>query len=369
MTVEPAVPPEVLARIRAPFLEGAAEPVDPPVLLPLSLLLDLTGEALRARLFVVAGEGGAELALRPDFTAPIARAHVESGRAEGRYVYEGRAFRVPPPGSDRPSEFLQLGLERLGAAAGPAADAETAGLAWRAARAGGRDDLSLLVGDLSVADALLAALETPPLAAGRIRRALSDPDALGRALDHRPSPQGPAGGLAGLIAGRPEGEGAAIVEEVWALAGVQPVGGRTALEIARRLGGKAALDEPLSEPSRHILRRAFALQGAPDAVLDQLAALAREHGLALDPALDAASGRLGALAAAGVDGPIVFAPGFGRPFSYYDGMLFEVRSAALGPDRPVAAGGRYDRLPPALGGPATPAVGCMVRPARAWSER
>jgi ATP phosphoribosyltransferase regulatory subunit len=71
------------------------------------------------------------------------------------------------------------------------------------------------------------------------------------------------------------------------------------------------------------------------------------------------------------------ATGFGRAFGYYDGFLFEVRSAALGPDQPVAAGGRYDSLltrlaaqsgglraaKAGLGG----AVGCMVRPWRAWA--
>jgi ATP phosphoribosyltransferase regulatory subunit len=59
---------------------------------------------------------------------------------------------------------------------------------------------------------------------------------------------------------------------------------------------------------------------------------------------------------------------FGRAFGYYDGYLFEVRSAALGDERPVAAGGRYDGLPSKLGVTAnTGAVGCMVRPARAYA--
>ena len=52
----------------------------------------------------------------------------------------------------------------------------------------------------------------------------------------------------------------------------------------------------------------------------------------------------------------------------YDGLTFEVRSQVLGPDRPVAVGGRYDGLLARLGGPAGgKAVGCMVRPARAFS--
>jgi ATP phosphoribosyltransferase regulatory subunit len=63
---------------------------------------------------------------------------------------------------------------------------------------------------------------------------------------------------------------------------------------------------------------------------------------------------------------------FGRAFGYYDGFLFEVRSAALDEERPVAAGGRYDGLPARLGAETrnsikTGAVGCMVRPARAYA--
>ena len=65
---------------------------------------------------------------------------------------------------------------------------------------------------------------------------------------------------------------------------------------------------------------------------------------------------------------LTLAAAFGRAFGYYDGALFEVRSAALGDERPVAAGGRYDGLPARLGA-ATKlgAVGCMVRPARAFA--
>ena len=59
---------------------------------------------------------------------------------------------------------------------------------------------------------------------------------------------------------------------------------------------------------------------------------------------------------------------FGRALGYYDGMLFEIRSAALGSDAPVAAGGRYDGLPARLGGDLSRgAVGCVVRPGRAWT--
>ena len=65
---------------------------------------------------------------------------------------------------------------------------------------------------------------------------------------------------------------------------------------------------------------------------------------------------------------IRFASALGHAFDYYDGLSFEVRSEALDPERAVAVGGRYDGLPARLGGAAgARAVGCMVRPWRAWA--
>ena len=81
MQLEPTVPPKVLAAIRAPFTGLGATAIDAPVIQPLNQLLDLAGEAMRARLFIVQGEGGAEACLRPDFTIPVARAHGASGAA------------------------------------------------------------------------------------------------------------------------------------------------------------------------------------------------------------------------------------------------------------------------------------------------
>src|SRR5579875_1569049 len=111
-----SIPAEALAAIRAPFEAFGGEWADVPVLQPLNLLLDLAGEAMRARLIVVQGEGGEEACLRPDFTIPIARAHIERRAAAGRYLYEGLAFRAAGHASGAPAEFLQIGAEVYGTA-------------------------------------------------------------------------------------------------------------------------------------------------------------------------------------------------------------------------------------------------------------
>jgi ATP phosphoribosyltransferase regulatory subunit len=60
------------------------------------------------------------------------------------------------------------------------------------------------------------------------------------------------------------------------------------------------------------------------------------------------------------------ATALGHAFDYYDGLTFEVRSEAL--ERAIAVGGRYDSLLARLGGSSdAQAVGCMVRPWRAFS--
>jgi hypothetical protein len=79
MIVEAVPPAEVLAAIRAPLEAGGGTRVNPPVLQPLGLLLDLLGEAMRARLFTVGGEGVEDACLRPDFTVAVAREHLALG--------------------------------------------------------------------------------------------------------------------------------------------------------------------------------------------------------------------------------------------------------------------------------------------------
>lgn len=371
MRVEPSVPEDVLAAIRAPLQAAGAERTDAPLLQPLNLLLDLAGEAMRARLFVVQAEGGAEACLRPDFTVAIARRHIESGRAEGRYFYEGPAFRASA-GADRPEEFVQIGLELFASAesAAEAADTEIAALAWRAAAAGGRDDLTLWLGDVGLFAAFIESLSLPDVLAARLKRVAGRPRLLQAELARVGQPaQADAGTLAGLLAGLSEREAGALLEEVWALAGVQPVGGRGPAEIAARLVRKAeaAAAPALTDGQAGAVRAFMDIADAPG---DALAAV-RElggKGKALSAALAAWGGRLEALGAMVEAGRMRFSPALGHAFDYYDGITFEVRSAALGAELPVAVGGRYDGLLARLGASRPGrAVGCMVRPWRAFA--
>jgi ATP phosphoribosyltransferase regulatory subunit len=376
MRIEPVVPADVLAAVRAPFTELGATAIDPPVIQPLNLILDLSGEAMRERLILVQADSGSEGALRPDFTIPAARLHIESGRAGGRYFYEGKAFRAAPRGREAYEEFLQVGLEAFETRAAPEGDAEIAGLAWRAAAAGGRGDLTLCLGDVGLFAAFVDTLKLAEPLAARIKRAFASPRRLHALIDGAAETVPPAASngdaLAHLIAGLPEAEAAAVLEDLWALAGIEPAGGRSAAEIVHRLAERAAVaNAPRLAPEQAaLIGRFLAISDAPAAALEAVARLAGPGGRKLEAALKGWARRLAALADEGAPADATrLSTAFGRDFGYYDGVLFEVRSAALGEHRPVAAGGRYDSLFGRLGASfACGAVGCMVRPGRAWRE-
>jgi ATP phosphoribosyltransferase regulatory subunit len=376
MRLEGTVPAGVLDAIRAPFLAAGGEPLEAPIVQPLSLFLDLAGEAMRERLFIVQSPNGEEACLRPDFTILAAKAHIAAGAARRRYVYEGHAFRVAPPGAGRSEEFLQIGLEAFDDTHAVEADAAMAALAWKAAAAGGRSDLTLLLGDVALFGAFVDSAGLPDVLAARLKRTFASPRRLRAELDGARCEVGhaPRGDerLAALLATLPETEAAAVLTEIWGLAGIEPVGGRSPAEIAHRLAERAALaDAPrLTVAQADRIASFLTIADTPPAALAAAARLAGACGPALGAALDAWEQRLEAMIALGVPAERMrLSTAFGRALGYYDGVLFEVRSQSLGPDAPVAAGGRYDSLPAKLGGaPDTRAVGCVVRPGRAWTE-
>ena len=370
---EPTLSPAALDAIRAPFLAVGAERVDTPIVQPLSLLLDLAGEALRARLFVVQAEGGDEACLRPDFTVPVARLHLDRGAPSGRYLYEGHVFRASP-GDDRPEEMLQIGLERYdpGETAPTSADIEIVALAWAAAKAGGRQDLSLWLGDVALFAAFIATLDLSPTLSARLARAAGRPRLLLTELaraGQRPVAAG-EGDLARFLSALPPDRAGKVLEEVWSLAGIEPVGGRGPHEIAQRLirKGAAAQAPALTPAQAQAIQDFLSIESPPAEAMAAIGKLAGPKAGALNAVLDQWRDRLETLSDGGISA-FRFATALGHAFDYYDGLFFEVRSAALGADQPVAVGGRYDGLPARMGaGAGARAIGCMVRPGRAAAE-
>src|SRR5690606_41090712 len=106
-----------------------------------------------------------------------------------------------------------------------------------------------------------------PVLARRLRRAAARPRLLAAELARAGAePEAPgSGALAARLAGLSENDAAALLEEVWALAGIEPVGGRGPAEIAQRLVRKAeAANAPALTPAQADAIRSFlAIDDAP----------------------------------------------------------------------------------------------------------
>ena len=81
--------------------------------------------------------------------------------------------------------------------------------------------------------------------------------------------------------------------------------------------------------------------------------------------------RLDLIEAQGLDlGGAEFSAEFGRDLAYYTGFVFEIVAPEVGPQSPVAGGGRYDALLRAVGAPSDiAAVGAAIHTERLLAVR
>jgi ATP phosphoribosyltransferase regulatory subunit len=347
------------------LLEAGFSRIEPPVLQPASVFLDMSGEEIRGRLYLTSDADGAELCLRPDYTIPVCLAYLASPQAgrEAQYAYLGPVFRARAGES---GQWLQSGLESYGRRDAEAADAEIFAVAMEAAAAAGADALSVRLGDAHLFEQALRALDLPDVWLRRLRRGL----ARGRSLDSILDDGGDGhGGQSGVLAAleRADHAGArALVEDLLAIAGIARVGGRTAGEIADRFLDQAAARAGASKEKRAILERFLGVAGDPDAASRQLRKLAAETRLDIGAALDSLDQRIGFLAARGMKVEnYTFSAAFVRDLDYYTGFVFEAVESGYAGARPAVGGGRYDGLARRLGAPADiPAVGAAI-----WIDR
>ncbi len=327
-----------VARLTQLFRNAGAVSVDPGVLLPADVMLDLYGEDIRARAYVTHDPVLGERMIRPDFTVPVVQMHMEHGAEPARYTYAGPVWRKQVPGSARPSEYVQVGFELFDGTNVAKADAEVFALVSTALDG---LDLTIATGDLGIVLAAISGLRTTARRRAALRRHLWRPLRFKRLLE-RYSGRLPA------RAAWPEGG--------------PLIGLRSAAEIESRLAilREDALSAPLAGEEVALLEQVLAVQGVASDALAELRGLGQA---ALTPALDRMETRLEALAARGI-GELGFAASYGRAaLEYYDGFVFGF-SARDRPDLPqIAQGGRYDALTKVLGhGTGIPAVGAVVRP-------
>ena len=364
-TTERAFGPRLLGRfLRAGFVHS-----DVGILQPAEPFLELSGEDIRRRLFVTTDDEGEELCLRPEFTIPAAMAYLKSGIAGRRadLAFFGPVFRHRP---GETGEFLQLGAESIGRTDREAADADMlaevhAGVADEV----GPGKLTVRLGDLALFARLLDQMGLSPALARKLSLALGEGriEALldGSAAGARAEAKGIArySGVLDALKGADPQEAKAFVKDLLSLAGISAVGGRSAEDIASRFLDRAREDaQALSGEQAEIIRRFLAIAGDPDQMARQLRALAGEAKLDMNAVLDRFELRTGFLEARGFAlDQIEAAAGFARNLDYYSGFVFDIRRR--GAERPLAGGGRYDRLFARLGAE-VPAIGAAI-----WIER
>jgi ATP phosphoribosyltransferase regulatory subunit len=328
--------------LRALFSDRGYAFVDPPIVYEASVFVEPLGEDLRRRLFLTADQDGTEMALRPDFTIPVALHHLASGpaRRKAGYAYLGPVFRQRV---DEPDEFLQAGVESLGRTDRNTADADMLRLALDAAALLGIARPVVRIGDSGLFAAVLDALDVDPPWRRRLARAFGNPPRL-RTLIARAARGGAvAAADDGSLAGASPRHVRRTVEEMFAASGLG-VTGRTPEEIAARFAEKAALAAGVGERPAAALARFLDISGPADVAPAAFRAVMRDHRLAIGPAIDRFEARLEAFAARGIDlGRLGFAAEFGRRLDYYTGFIFEM-AASKKSARPIVGGGRYDRL-------------------------
>ncbi len=339
--------------------------VEPPVLQPADLFLDLSGEEMRRRMFVTQDAEGVEMCLRPEFTIPVCRRHLENAGSGGAsYCYRGPVFRLR---TGETGEFLQAGIESIGRTDIAAADAEVLALAIAGLDALDAGETAVRLGDVGLLEAIIDSLNVPGAAKSRLIRAivsgqgvsaLAEPASVNGDTEHA--------GLLAAIEGQDPQAARAFVEDVLAIAGISSVGGRSAGDIAERFLARAAQrGGGLSDEAREILRRYLAITGDPDEAGARIRDLADEAGLEIGPALALYEERAGFIAARGIDvARLAFSADFARNLDYYTGFIFEIAPAGGGA-KPLVGGGRYDRLLQHLGSETPqPAIGCSF-----WLDR
>jgi ATP phosphoribosyltransferase regulatory subunit len=345
------------------LLEAGFPRIEPSILQPASVFLDMSGEDIRGRLYLTSDAEGAELCLRPEYTIPVCLAYLASPQAgrEAQFSYLGPVFRAR---AGQSGESRQSGLESYGRADVEAADAEIFATAMEAADAAGAGTLAVRLGDAHLFDAVLHALRLPDVWLRRLRRGLARGRSLGAILDDAGAGAQTQSGVLEALERADHAGAKALVEDLLAIAGIATVGGRSAGEIADRFLDQAAVRSgpgPASE-ARAILQRFLAISGDPDSASQRLRALAAEAGLGVGPALDSLDQRIGFIAARGM--PVEtyrFSTAFVRDLDYYTGFVFEAVDPGRADGKPAVGGGRYDGLARRLGASADiPAVGAAI---------
>lgn len=272
-----------------------------PIVESLELLAAKAGEEIRSRMFIFKDLGGRDIALRPEFTASVARLVATTLRNEPkpfRLFSVGSIYRYDEPQRGRHREFWQSNYELMGSNR-PEADAEILMLTDNLMRAAGLKNYAFKIGHVGVLRGILN------------QEKLNDKvqNAVMQMMDRK------------------------LHED--ALRTIQETGA--------------------SEKCLATIRKLVELKGG---MIFNIVEQMKECVEGYEKAGEAAENLreiLKLVTASGHQTELTLDAGFARGLEYYTGMIFEVYVPDM--DIALGGGGRYDRLIELFGGEPTPAVG------------
>ena len=277
-------------------LYGYKEVITPHVE-PLELLSAKSGEEIRQRMFIFKDLGDRQVALRPEFTASIARLAttlLKNDPKPLRLFSVGTVYRYDEPQRGRYREFWQSNFELMGSAK-PEADAEIILLTNSIMKSLGLQGYAFKIGHIGV-----------------IRGILSQ-----EGIDEKTQ--------------------------------------NSVLQLMDKKEYDAALKLVDSDKCQSMLNGLLQIRGNDwlDTV-EQIQTYVADYEKAKAAAENLAE--VLKLVTESADISITVEPAFARGLEYYTGMIFEIYIPGL--EIALGGGGRYDRLIEAFGGEPTPAVGC-----------
>jgi histidyl-tRNA synthetase len=286
----------VIAKARETAQLYGYKEVVTPLVEPYALLSAKSGEEIRQRMFTFKDLGDRTVALRPEFTASIARLVTTALKNEPkplRVLSVGSVYRYDEPQRGRYREFWQSNFELMGST-NPEADAETILLTNSLMKAVGLRNYAFKIGHIGVIRGILSQESVDDKTQNAILQ-LMDKKECDEAFNLTTSEKCQE-----------------ILQELVQLKSSNPF-------------------KTVEKMKAHL--KDYAEAEAAVANLQEILKLVTESGCPIE----------------------TVEPGFGRGLEYYTGMIFEVYIPEL--DIALGGGGRYDRLIEVFGGESTPAVG------------